>query len=98
MTGPILTNVSSTTLFAGVDEFERMRSLRGKITEVRRAWQSDDYFNELKSKITAYTNNVNLSSKTLSKIKALLAGYTDWADMYYGRPEEPQQGWAAIEL
>jgi hypothetical protein len=98
MTGPILTNVSSTTLFAGVDEFERMRSLRGKITEVRRAWQSDDYFNELKSKIAAYTNSVNLSSKTLSKIKTLLAGYTDWADMYYGRPEEPQQGWAAIEL
>lgn len=98
MCGPVLTNVSSATVFAGVDEFERMKALRGKITEVRRAWQSNNDFNTLKSKITTHTNNANLSPRTHSKIKTLLAGYTDWADMNYNRPEKSQQGWTAIEI
>jgi hypothetical protein len=46
----------------------------------------------------AHINHTNISPKTLSKIKTLLAGYSDWSDMDYNRPEGPQQGWTAIEL
>ncbi len=98
MSGPVLTNLSSATLFAGTDELERMKSLRLKISEVRRIWQNLNLFNSLKDKIKSYINHEQLSPKTLSRVDTLLKGYTDWADMDYHRPSSQMQRFTAIEL
>lgn len=100
--GPILTDVSFVTLFAGVDEQrERMKALRSKITDVRRMWQDNDEYEALKLKIReCVVDHGKLSAKTVSRITTLLSGYSDWADMDYHRPspEEQQRSFTAIEL
>jgi hypothetical protein len=96
--GPTLTNISTATLFTGVDEIGRMKDLRTNITKVRKIWQSNSEYSELMSKIKSYPLMKTLSPNLQSKIGVLLNGYSDWADMNYGRPLPLQRGFPAIEL
>ena len=97
--GPVLTNLKSASLFSGEKERERMAAFRVYIKKVRDAWDDSSEYAKLKERIRDFIQPERHEEELRQRFEALLAGFSDWADIKYDRPTDVHaERYTAIEL
>jgi hypothetical protein len=97
--GPVLTNLKPASLFSGEKERERMAAVRLYIKKVRDVWDNNSEYAMLKGRIRNFIQPERYGEELRQRFEALLAGFSDWADIKYNRPTDGHaERYTAIEL
>ena len=97
--GPLLSSAQHKSVFAGVNEDERMTLVRHQIVVVRKAWQSSAEYGKLLDIVRQQVRPQTHPKSVRLPFERLLQGFRDYADIDLGRPEEPAiNQYDALEL
>ncbi|KAJ2906356.1 hypothetical protein MKZ38_002072 [Zalerion maritima] len=91
--------VALRSAFSGHGEQDRMAQVREKIEQVRHAWLTNSRYRELTRTIQLWCDKHVKDQEVKDRLRRLLRGYRDYADIDLERPEKPPAGsYDALEL
>jgi hypothetical protein len=97
--GPVLSGLTTNSLFAGKEAENRMTNIRSNITEIRSIWQTPSAYNALVTRLQHTMYNDKQSLELKREIATIIGSFHDWADFQCERPYKSNaQPWAFIEL